>query len=254
MFYGWIATSYRSFGLLNPLGIALIILLELLNYMINSRILWTAGEIQIYYLPDLDVGGTVHAPILSHYIKHRFGIISSDALEVFSGLGFLGFHLISQGIARNMTFADINTTAIESVISTIQFNNLSERCFACCGDNLDALPYRSQFDLVIGNPPWSFRNQGQKNILESDPGWRTHWKFYKGIAKYLKPDGIVILLEWKPDEVEPSGSGRKSWDIRPRPPQLDFLEMIEAGGLRHIETVPLVGGWVGLHAVVSSKK
>lgn len=222
--------------------------------MINEKILWTTGEIQINYQPDLDSGGTVHAPILSEYIQNRFGVTSGNALEVFSGLGFIGFHLISQGIVRNMTFTDINPTAIESVVGTIQFNNLSGRCFAYCGDNLEALPYGSRFDLVVGNPPWSFKNQGEANVLESDPGWHIHWKFYKGIAEYLEPGGVVILLEWKPDEVEPSGSGRKSWDIRPRPPQLDFLDMIEAGGLQHIETVPLVGGWVGLHAVISAKK
>jgi 16S rRNA G966 N2-methylase RsmD len=222
--------------------------------MQNPELLWTTGKIQINYQPHLDAGGKVHAPILSKYIKERFGIISENALEVFSGLGFIGFHLISEGIARKMTFTDINPIAIKSINNNLSLNNLSQQCSAYCGDNLEALPKDSKFDLVIGNPPWSFKDQGDSFGLESDPDWRTHWNFYKRITQYLKPSGIVILLEWKPDEVEPSGSGIKSWDVRPRPPQLDFLEMIEAGGLQHIETVPLVGGWVGLHAVVSSKK
>lgn len=224
---------------------------DLNNY---SELLWKTGEIKIWYRSMLDAGGTIHAPILAQYLKDRFEMSVENALEVFSGPGFIGFHLITEGIANKITFTDINPIAIESVLKTIRSNNLVKQCFAYCGDNLEPLPTESKFNLVVGNPPWSFKYQGNTNgLIESDPGWRIHWAFYKGIEKYLQPGGIVVLLEWKPDEIEPSGSGRESWDIRPRPPQFDFLEMIQAGGLRHIETVKLEGGWRGLYAVVSMK-
>lgn len=222
--------------------------------MNHSDLLWTTGEIEIQYQPILDAGGTIHAPILASYLNDRFEMRVENALEAFSGPGFIGFHLITDKIANKMTFVDINPIAIESVLKSIRSNNLFTKCSAYCGDNLEPLPKESKFNLVVGNPPWSFKYQGNsKGLIESDPGWRIHRAFYKGIAKHLQPGGMVVLLEWKPDEIEPSGSGKESWDIRPRPPQFDFLEMIEAGGLRHIETVPLEGGWCGLHAVVSMK-
>ncbi len=222
--------------------------------MNHFELLWTTGEIQIRYQSILDAGGTLHAPILAQYLNNRFGLRAENALEAFSGPGFIGFNLLSEGIANKMTFLDINPRAIESVLKTIRANNLVKKCSAYCGDNLEPLPTESKFNLVVGNPPWSFKCQGDtKGLIESDPGWRIHWSFYKGIAKHLQPGGMVVLLEWKPYEIEPSGSGRESWDIRPRPPQFDFLKMIEAGGLRHIETVSLKGGWHGLHAVVSMK-
>jgi|GEM_PF-3778864 len=230
---------------------ALVSEVDLLGY---PEILWATGSIEIYYRPLLDAGGTVHAPILARYLRERFNMCVENALEVFSGPGFIGFHLVSQKIAKNITFTDINAVAIQSVLETIRSNNLTDQCSAYCGDNLDPLPTEARFNLVVGNPPWSLKCQDDTNgLLESDPGWHIHRAFYRKIAEYLCPGGIVVLLEWKPNETKPSGSGRESWDIRPRPPQVDFLEMIEAGGLQHIETVQLVGGWNGLHAVVSAK-
>jgi 16S rRNA G966 N2-methylase RsmD len=224
---------------------------DLLGY---PEISWTTGAIKIQYRPLLDAGGTVHAPILARYLKERFNTCVENALEVFCGPGFIGFHLISQKIAKKITFTDINAIAIQSVLETIRSNNLTDKCFAYCGDNLDPLPTEARFNLVVGNPPWSLKCQDDANgLLESDPGWHIHRAFYSKIAEYLCPGGMVVLLEWKPNETTPSGSGREFWDIRPRPPQVDFLEMIEAGGLQHIETAQLEGGWNGLHAVVSFK-
>ena len=224
------------------------------NFVDHSEILWTTGEIYIRYRAILDAGGTIHAPLLAQYLNERFSMSVENALEVFAGPGFIGFHLLSEKIANKMTFIDINPLAIESVLNTIQSNNLFKECSAYCGDNLEPLPAESKFNLVVGNPPWSFKCQGDTSgLIESDPGWRIHSTFYKGIAEYLQPGGMVVLLEWKPYEIEPSGSGIESWDIRPRPPQFDFLEMIDAAKLRHIETVPLEGGWHGLYAVVSMK-
>lgn len=222
--------------------------------MNESQILWTTGNIEIRYIPILDAGGTEHATILSRYLKNRFNLSVESALEAFSGPGFIGFHLISEGIARNVTFTDINAIAIESVLETIRSNHLGDQCSAYCGDNLEPLPIEAKFNLVVGNPPWSLKSQEDANgLIESDPGWCIHRAFYKRVAEYLYPGGIVVLLEWKPSETEPSGSGRESWDVRPRPPHFDFLEMIESGGLRCIESIQLEGGWNGLHAVVSMK-
>jgi hypothetical protein len=80
---------------------ALVHEIDLLGY---PEILWTTGSIRIKYRPLLDAGGTLHAPILARYLKERFNTCVENALEVFSGPGFIGFHLMTEGIAKNITF------------------------------------------------------------------------------------------------------------------------------------------------------
>lgn len=76
------------------------------------------------------------------------------------------------------------------------------------------------------------------NLRGNDLEWRIHQSFYKHISDYLLPSAKLFVLEDDPiSQVLTS-----SWpglpyavDVRPRPPILDFVQYIEAGGLRFCE-------------------
>lgn len=214
---------------------------------------WRSGPYTIEYPPALDLGGTIHAAPLGEFIRHR-GVPSGRALEVFSGPGFMGLHLLVEGLVAHIDFTDIQRSAVDCIDATVSRYGLADRCRTFCGDTLEAIPAGETYELVIGNPPWSFLAQDiSTGESECDPGWRLHERFWREVRRILSPGARVILLEWKPFETTPSGSGRENWDVRPRPPADDFREMIAGAQLTCVEITPVSGSWAGLHAVVAQR-
>lgn len=211
---------------------------------------WSTGPYTVNFPRMFDLGGTLHAAPLSAYIKERIGRTSLRTLEIFSGPGFIGLQCLSDGLACGVDFADINPQSIACIHTTIKCYALEEQCRAYSSDIFESIPLDSRYDLIVGNPPWSYQTQGDysdENV--NDLGWVVHKRFWNQVASFLSPGGFVALLEWKPFETRPSGSGRKDWDIRPRPPADDFRDMIHSAGLQCMEIAPLRGSWEGLHVV-----
>lgn len=213
---------------------------------------WAAGAIEIRYQPHLDLGGSEHAAPVAQFIRQRLGVAFDQALEMFAGAGFIGFQLLADGVCRSVDFSDSDPAAVRCVRSTIRRNGLPEICRAYHGSVFTGIPAGRRYDLVVGNPPWAFSwKAGDSDRRECDPGWAIHRAFYRDVSRFLHRKSIVLLLEWKPDEVKPSGSGLEGWDERPRAPQVDFADMAKAGGLEFIGCVPIDGSWNGLHACLS---
>jgi methylase of polypeptide subunit release factors len=218
---------------------------------LEPRASWSAGPYTVEYPKSLDLGGTEHAAPLSRYIAQRL-LPGGRALEVFAGPGFLGLQLLADGLVASIDFTDIEISAINCIERTIECSKVSSKCRAFCGDNLSAVPAGNTYDLIVGNPPWSFIHQDiASGESECDPGWQLHKRFWGEVSPLLSPGALVILLEWKPFETNPSGSGRENWDRRPRQPADDFREMIEKAGLRCAEMSPISGSWSGLYAIVA---
>jgi hypothetical protein len=73
-------------------------------------------------------------------------------------------------------------------------NGLEERVTVYHSDNLDGIPSSEQWDLVVGNPP-HFSDISPGELRFHDERWSLHRSFFAAIGSFLKPGGIIVLLE-----------------------------------------------------------
>jgi hypothetical protein len=197
------------------------------------------GSLRVHGEGRLDGGGASHAPLFVNYLKHRFpGRRFEHAFEWCCGLGYLGFALLEAGLCEKLFLADINPDAIAWVERTVAENGLGDKVTFCVSNNFAAIGADQRFDLVIGNPPWCYSKKDLYNErIANDPGWRIHQGFYASVRDHLSPDGIVCVGAFQPFEAEARLENGDLWDMRPRPPHDEFLEMIQRAGLTHLETI-----------------
>lgn len=217
------------------------------------------GSVSVTDRMFLDGGGSGHAAVFSRFVQERFpGRTFDHALEWCAGPGYIGFGLLAEGRCRRLSLCDINPDAIACATDTIRRNGLDDRVTAYVGDNLTAIEAKQQFDLIVGNPPWSrTRNVGNNELIASDPDWRIHRGFYESVAAYLKPGGIVCVSAFEPHRRRARLSG--VWDERPCPPIEEFTDMIRLAGLELTEVAHPEGAdastshGAGMWFVVSTK-
>jgi predicted RNA methylase len=213
---------------------------------------WTYGGLKVHYRRHLNGGGTWLAPPFVEFVKRRYaGRRFRRIYEWCAGPSFIGFALLSQGIADELYLSDINPDAIASVRKTIARNRLDGRVHAFCGSGVAALPAGVEVDLVVGNPPNFFSlnpDHPQTRVFRfdlraADDGWAIHREFYAGIRRHLAEDAVVLISEISPFAQHVFIPGIDApYDVRLRPAVDDFREMIEAGGLRYEGTYRYVEG------------
>jgi 23S rRNA G2069 N7-methylase RlmK/C1962 C5-methylase RlmI len=71
---------------------------------------------------------------------------------------------------------------------------LAERVAVYQSDNLDGIPASEQWDLVVGNPP-HFVDISPGELRFHDEDWKLHRRFFSAIGGFLKPGGMIVLLE-----------------------------------------------------------
>ena len=93
-----------------------------------------------------------------------------------------------------MCLADVNPEAVQARQRTVAQNRLAERVAVYHSDNLDRIPATEQWDLVVGNPP-HFVDILPGELRFDDQDWKLHRRFFATIRRFLKPGGIIALLE-----------------------------------------------------------
>lgn len=177
-------------------------------------------NITVYYLSNLDGGGRTFGQQYVQVVKDRVGRVR-HAFEFCAGPGFIGFSLLAHNLCERLTLADINPEAVEACRQTIKKNKLESKVSVYLSDVLDNIPLSERWDLVVGNPPHWFCEETalhHKDIRLFDPGFVIHQKFYRDVATFLTPSGVVLLQE----------NGRATQ-------RRDFEPMIENNGLRIVE-------------------
>lgn len=124
----------------------------------DGRAVWTTGETDVFYHPDLDGGGRLIAPHLVPLVRSldpnsAAGDGFTNALEWCSGPGFIGFALLDSRLCERVSFADINDRALEYVRKTARYNKLADRVDVRQIASIAELPTTQQYDLVVANPP-----------------------------------------------------------------------------------------------------
>jgi hypothetical protein len=202
--------------------------------------IWKYKNISVYYDEKYEGGGRYLALPFVNFIKN---CLPNDcyvkAFEWCAGFGFIGFALLSEGICDNLCLGDINPLALECVNATISKNRLKDKVSYYLSDNLQAIPSKERFDLVVANPPnFYLQNPVRSSLYSCDSEWKLHCSFYSNIANYLQPGGFLCISEAEPYKKRVFIKGcNEPYDVRPVLPVDDFKTMIQEGGLTYIDTI-----------------
>lgn len=172
-------------------------------------------NINVSFHDKLEGGGRNFGQEYLRVVKEKIGNVD-HVFEFCAGPGFIGFSLLAHGLCNRLTLADVNPEAVKIAEETVEKNKLQDKVSVYHSDSLDSIPESEKWDLVVGNPPhWpSTPEQYKENIRAYDPGLEIHKRFYRDVAKHLKPGGVVLL-----QELEDATSVE------------DFRSMIEDNGL-----------------------
>jgi len=154
----------------------------------------TYGDIRVSYRDHLDGGGRTsgmeYLPLFHDLGMPRQGRV----FEWCAGPGFIGFALLGYGFCDTLCLADVNPEAVEACRRTVAQNRLADRVTIYHSDNLEAIPAPEQWDLVVGNPP-HFVDISPGELRFYDQDWTLHRRFFATIGRFLKPGGMIVLLE-----------------------------------------------------------
>ena len=129
----------------------------------------------------------------------------STALDFCTGSGCIAIALAAKGPNVKIIATDISVDAIALAKENAARNNVTERIEFLQGDGFAALPTKSQFDLIISNPPYipsAEIETLQPEVRDFDPrialdGGADGLEFYRLIASqagaFLKPGGKVMV-------------------------------------------------------------
>jgi len=152
------------------------------------------GDIRVNYRDHLDGGGRTsgmeYLPLFRDLGMPR----QSRVFERYAGPGFIGFALLGYGFCDTLCLADVNLEAVEACQLTVTQNGLADRVTVYHSDNLDGIPPCEQWDLVVGNPP-HFPDVSLGELRFHDEDWNLHERFFANVDRFLKPGGMIVLLE-----------------------------------------------------------
>ncbi|MCA9780841.1 MAG: methyltransferase, partial [Candidatus Eremiobacteraeota bacterium] len=180
--------------------------------------------------PPLDGGGSSQARVFHRYLTGKYpNRVFPTCFEWCCGPGFLGFSTLWSGLCEKLVLADINRAIVPGVERTIKENGLEGQVRYFISDNLREIPSEEKFDLVLGNPPWAFREIPDlpNPLIPNDPNWRIHREFFKQLPEFLNDGARICVSAYEPfRKLAYIQQQKEPWDIRPRPPILDFREFL----------------------------
>ena len=162
--------------------------------------IFETNDIKISYEPHLDGGGTVFGINALNSENVKKFIKKGRVMEMCSGPGFMGFHLLSQGYCDELYFIDINNENLQHINKTTKLNNLNNVKFIQ-SDGFNELVGEPNIDMIISNPPHfkTLRPEGYRfdneKLLSLDEDMDFHKKFFSDAKKHLSKDGLIILVE-----------------------------------------------------------
>ena len=154
---------------------------------------------RIFYREEHDGGGSIFGINSLKDKRVLNNIKKGNILEMCSGPGFMGFYLNFLGYCDYLVLSDINNEHNQAISETIEYNKLTNTKFIQ-SDNFESFDNNMLFDTIIMNPPHyaSERDGGYVSIEEElicmDKDLKFQKAFFKNVKKYLKKDGVIILI------------------------------------------------------------
>lgn len=139
---------------------------------------------------------------LKYYFEQyfaKYNLKYSKGAEMCAGKGLIGFYLLEHNFFETMDFIEINPDAIPVLEKHIKEKGLEDRCNVYLSDGFDNPDIPTDYDCVVGNPPWYrddayYHSDKEHRYLKTDGeiGTRTSppsmymdrdWSFHKRIIK-----------------------------------------------------------------------
>lgn len=169
------------------------------------------GGIEWSIRDHLDGGGEAFYPSVLSAIERVKKYPYARGFEWCSGAGFLGYSLLSLGIAHHFTFQDIYEVAVDVCRDTVKNNNLEDKVEVYLSGTIGDIPQTLPWDLVVSNPPHSWDKASSissllkagvpKEAIENtlrllvDDDMEIHREFFKNIGTRLSPDADLFIIE-----------------------------------------------------------
>ena len=148
---------------------------------------------RVSYKSHLDGGGSTFGQDFILLLRRRGMPKSQRAFEWCAGPGFIGFSLLAHGLTDTLCLADVNPEAVAACRRTVARNGLEAKVAVYHSDNLGT--FRRPTMGPGGEQPAAFRRHGFGHLRYHDPDWRVHRGFFAGVARHLKPGGVIVLQE-----------------------------------------------------------
>ena len=150
----------------------------------------------VFHRIDLYGGGLRHGQNVLRVLL-QFGLTPCERLFEFgAGPGYIGYSLLANGFCRKLALSDVNPDAVEVCNLTAKYNRIEHLVSVYQSDVLRQIPKDEKWDLVVGNPPGLVPGcQGPANLINYDPDWSVHRRFYESAKQFMKPGGHVLMVE-----------------------------------------------------------
>lgn len=120
-------------------------------------------------------------------------------LDVGTGCGILG--IVAAGKGSEVVAVDVNPYAVCCAKENAEYNGVSDEMFLIQGDLFTAIWIKEKFDLILFNAPYL-----PSESIEDDSWLGRAWsggvagrividRFISEAPRYLKPDGVVFLMQ-----------------------------------------------------------
>jgi methylase of polypeptide subunit release factors len=162
--------------------------------------IFETNNIKISYEPHLDGGGTTFGVNALDSENVKKFIKKGNIMEMCSGPGFMGFHLLAKKYCDELYLVDINNENLQHINETIKTNNLNNVKFIQ-SNGFNELIANNDIDTIISNPPHfkTIRPGGYRSkheeLISLDENMNFHKNFFKNVKNYLNKDGVIILVE-----------------------------------------------------------
>lgn len=176
------------------------------KYSYDYHIFTTSGlhQLDVFWLDGQDGGGTKFGQDFIPVIKQLYPDRQfKRCYEWCSGPGFIGYSILDHNLAKSICLSDLHYPAIEMAEKTRLHvpNNCKDKVTTYLFKDLELLPKREMFDLVVANPPHNIDFVSESNYnanrICTDINWESHQNFFKYIRSHLTNDGIILLQENK---------------------------------------------------------
>ena len=163
------------------------------------------GGITVKYHVSMECGGIRRKEFFVNALDIIApGKVFEHCLDWCSGPGFIGYTILGTNHCQKLDLADIYAPSLEASQSA---EPAEQRATPWHIQRLSDVPEGNSYDLIVGAPPWFPGQLILKQRTTCDSQLKIHQEFFQDVGAYLKPGGVIILIEGQtylgPRDLEP---------------------------------------------------
>ncbi len=128
--------------------------------------------------------------LLNKFVNHY---ASGRVLDLGTGSGIQALTVLTNPLVKEVLAVDINETAVKALQKEVNEKKI-KKIKVLKSDLFENV--KGQFNLIIFNPPYLPQDPGITDtaLYGGKKGWEISERFFKEVANYLTPEGIILFL------------------------------------------------------------